>query len=125
MNKTLLFIAVLSQVTFAGETQIDIDKLTYKEATIFLEKAYLDPNHSDYTRKTIRFSQEHKITEESRCYLFDGEVSLITVTDIHGAIQRAIPNVQTEKSKCFVELLEGQQFPAPPYAPFFDEWIFI
>lgn len=125
MRNLLFLVIAISQTAAAGDADTDIHSWTYEEASILLQKAYLDPNHSDYTRKTIGFNQEHKITEESRCYMFDGEVSLITVTDIHGVIQRAIPNVQTEKSKCFVELLEGQQFPAPPYAPFFDEWIFI
>lgn len=125
MHKLLFLILATSQLTFAGEAQINLDSMTYEEANILLEKAYLNPNHSDYTRKTISFNRKHNISEKGDCYSFDGEVLLITITDIDGVIQRAISRTENKKSECYVKIFEGQKFPAPPYAPFFDQWIFI
>lgn len=99
--------------------------VTYEEANVLLEKAYLNPNHSDYTSKTISFNRKHNISEKEDCFMLDGEILLITITDINGVIQKAIPRTENKKSECYVKIFQGQKFPAPPYAPIFDQWIFI
>jgi len=125
MYKLLWVLLLLTQSVFASDISGDIKSLTYKQAETYLEKSYLNPQHRGYTSKSIRFNQENKITEQGDCYKYDGEVLIISITNNDGVIVRAIPNVITEQSTCYVKLLEGKVFPKPPYAPFFDQWMFI
>jgi hypothetical protein len=102
---------------------IKINDLNYDEANVFLQRSYQNSEHRDYTSKTIEFEQKHNFSEKEDCYIYEGEILLITITDENGVIQRIIPNIDNDKSKCYINLLQGKNFPEPPYAPFFDEWM--
>lgn len=125
MYKILFVILIVTQPSIANDVSSNLKNLTYKEAEVYLEKPYLNSKHRSYTSQTITYNQQHKITEQGDCYMHDGDVYLITITNSEGIIERAIPKIVNKKSKCYASLLEGKVFPKPPYAPFFDQWMFI
>ena len=113
--KIILTFAFLFSVSF-----VKADISSYKVAYERWEKDIEVDGYKVYWEKFIQFNNNFRLDEvgNGQCYkISKKEIQLILIVSKDGRIEEVIPNIENDKSKCFINIYRYKLAPAPPFSP--------